>query len=40
MKGEVQTVKQSKPKEVVKEEQYDPNDMNSALAALKSKFKK
>ena len=40
MKGEMQTVKQSKPKEVVKEEQYDPNDMNSALAALKSKFKK
>ncbi|WP_317900075.1 Tex family protein [Aurantibacillus circumpalustris] len=40
MKGEVQTVKQSKPKEVAKEEQYDPNDMNSALAALKSKFKK
>lgn len=40
MKGEAQTVKTSKPKAVVKEEQYDPNDMNSALAALKSKFKK
>jgi uncharacterized protein len=39
MKGEVQTVKQSKPK-VAKEETYDPNDLNSALAALKSKFKK
>lgn len=40
MKGETQNVKASKPKAVVKEEQYDPNDMNSALAALKSKFKK
>lgn len=40
MKGETQTVKTSKPKVVAKEEQYDPNDMNSALAALKSKFKK
>jgi uncharacterized protein len=40
MKGETQTVKQSKPKAAVKEEHYDPNDMNSALAALKSKFKK
>ena len=40
MKGETQTVKTSKPKAVAKEEQYDPNDMNSALAALKSKFKK
>lgn len=40
MKGEVQTVKSSKPKAVTKEEKYDPNDMNSALAALKSKFKK
>ncbi|MCW3076351.1 MAG: transcriptional accessory protein [Bacteroidetes bacterium] len=29
-----------KQKETVKEEKYDPNDMNSALAALKSKFKK
>ena len=40
MKGETQNVKASKPKAVVKEEQYDPNDMNSALAALKSRFKK
>ncbi|PBQ33180.1 RNA-binding transcriptional accessory protein [Sphingobacteriaceae bacterium] len=40
MKGETQNVKASKPKVMVKEEQYDPNDMNSALAALKSKFKK
>lgn len=29
-----------KAKVMVKEEQYDPNDMNSALNALKSKFKK
>lgn len=27
-------------KAIVKEESYDPNDLNSALAALKSKFKK
>ncbi|MBL7933583.1 MAG: RNA-binding transcriptional accessory protein [Bacteroidia bacterium] len=41
MKGEAQSVKSSKPKAVAnKEEKYDPNDMNSALAALKSKFKK
>jgi hypothetical protein len=40
MKGEVQTIKQSKPKTAVKEDNYDPNDMSSALAALKSKFKK
>lgn len=40
MKGETQNVKASKSKTAVKEEQYDPNDMNSALAALKSKFKK
>ena len=39
MKGEVQVVKQTKPK-VEKEEVYDPNDINSALAALKNKFKK
>ncbi len=39
MKGEVQVVKQTKPK-VEKEEAYDPNDINSALAALKNKFKK
>ncbi len=40
MKGEAQQVKSSKPKAVAKEEHYDPNDMNSALAALKSKFRK
>lgn len=40
MKGEAQSIKPARPKAVVKEEQYDPNDMNSALAALKSKFKK
>jgi len=40
MKGEAQTVKIANPKAVVKEEQYDPNDINSALAALKNKFKK
>lgn len=40
MKGETQQVRSSKPKTAVKEEKYDPNDMNSALAALKSKFKK
>ncbi len=39
MKGEVQVAKQTKPK-VEKEEVYDPNDINSALAALKNKFKK
>lgn len=40
MKGEAQQVKSSKPKALSKEENYDPNDMSSALAALKSKFKK
>lgn len=40
MKGEVQAVKTAKPKTIATEVQYDPNDMNSALAALKSKFKK
>jgi protein Tex len=40
MKGETQSVKAAKPKLVSKEEEYNPNDMNSALAALKSKFKK
>ena len=40
MKGETQSVKHSRPKAVTKEEHYDPNDMNSALAALKSKFRK
>lgn len=39
MKGEKQNVKASKPK-VAKEEEYNPNDINSALAALKNKFKK
>jgi len=39
MKGEMQQVRASKPK-VAAEEKYDPNDMSSALAALKSKFKK
>jgi uncharacterized protein len=39
MKGEVPVAKQTKPK-VEKEEVYDPNDINSALAALKNKFKK
>jgi uncharacterized protein len=40
MKVETQTVKAAKPKVVAKEEEYDPTDLNSALAALKSKFKK
>lgn len=40
MKGEAQVVKKQKPGAFAKEEHYDPNDMNSALAALKSKFKK
>ncbi len=40
MKGELQMPKQVKSKVAVKEEQYDPNDINSALAALKNKFKK
>ncbi|MBX3163067.1 MAG: RNA-binding transcriptional accessory protein [Bacteroidetes bacterium] len=39
MKGETQHIKSSKPK-AVKEESYNPNDMDSALAALKNKFKK
>ncbi|MEO6305732.1 MAG: S1 RNA-binding domain-containing protein, partial [Bacteroidia bacterium] len=39
MKGEMQTAKIAKPK-VAKEEVYDPNDINSALNALKNKFKK
>ena len=39
MKGETQSLKQDKPK-VVQEESYNPNDINSALAALKNKFKK
>ena len=40
MKGEVQHVKSQKAKVKTEESAYDPNDMNSALAALKSKFKK
>ena len=40
MKGEVQKGQTSKSKTQVKEPEYDANDMNSALAALKSKFKK
>jgi uncharacterized protein len=40
MKGEQQTVKASRPKATVKEAAYDPNDMSSALSALKNKFKK
>ena len=40
MKGEVQHVKSQKSKVKSEENAYDPNDMNSALAALKSKFKK
>lgn len=40
MKGEQQTVKQLKTKVAVKEESYDPGDINSALNALKNKFKK
>ena len=39
MKGEQQhKIKNQKPKE--KEHSYNPNDMNSALEALKNKFKK
>jgi len=40
MKGEMQQIKKSVPKVVPQEESYDPNDLNSALAALKSKFRK
>ena len=40
MKGEVQQTKSTKQKPVSKEEEYNPNDLNSALAALKNKFKK
>lgn len=40
MKGEVQQVKKTPAKSSVKEANYDPNDMNSALAALKNKFGK
>jgi uncharacterized protein len=38
MKGETNTPKSAKPK--VKEAEYDAGDLNSALAALKNKFKK
>lgn len=40
MKGEVQKSQSSKSKTQITEPDYDANDMNSALAALKSKFKK
>lgn len=40
MKGETQNVKKSSSKPAPKEESYTPGDMNSALAALKSKFGK
>jgi protein Tex len=40
MKGESILVKTEKSKIKKEEANYDPNDMNSALAALKSKFKK
>jgi uncharacterized protein len=40
MKDETQQVKTPAKAKAMAEEKYDPNDMNSALAALKSKFKK
>ena len=40
MKGETQAPKTTKAKAIAKEEEYNPNDLNSALAALKNKFKK
>lgn len=40
MKGEAQQVKKPAAKTAVKEDNYNPNDMNSALAALKNKFGK
>jgi uncharacterized protein len=41
MKGEAQTPKTNKQKPALKEEVvYDPNDLNSALNALKNRFKK
>jgi len=40
MKGEGVQVKSAGSKAKKEENNYDPNDMNSALAALKSKFKK
>jgi len=39
MKEEIQTTKTSASK-IKKEETYDSTDLNSALAALKNKFKK
>ena len=40
MKGETQQVKKPSAKPSLKEDSYNPNDMNSALAALKNKFGK
>jgi uncharacterized protein len=40
MKGETQQVKKPSVKPSLKEDAYNPNDMNSALAALKNKFGK
>lgn len=40
MKGEAQSSKPTKQKTTVVEETYNPNDLNSALNALKNKFKK
>lgn len=40
MKGETQSAKKTSAKPTVKESGYDPNDLNSALAALKNKFKR
>jgi len=40
MKGETQQVKKPAAKSAIKEDTYNPNDMNSALAALKNKFGK
>ena len=40
MKGEMQQVKKPSAKPSLKEDAYNPNDMNSALAALKNKFGK
>jgi uncharacterized protein len=40
MKGEATVAKPSREKATASAEQYDPNDLNSALAALKNRFKK
>lgn len=40
MKGEGIVNNSNKPQTVSKNEEYNPNDINSALAALKNKFKK